>query len=119
MKAIRVHQPAGHEALKLEEVADLKPGAGEVVVRARAIGVNPVDTYIRAGNYGPLKTPYTPGKDAAGEVESVGAGVTRVRPGQRVYVACTSGTYAELILCKDWEVHPLADRISFSQGAGI
>ena len=68
MKAIRVHQHGDPEVMKLEEVPDLKAGAGEVVVRARAIGVNPVDTYIRAGNYGPFKSTYTPGKDAAGEV---------------------------------------------------
>lgn len=119
MKAIRVYEAGGPEVMKLEEVPDPKPGPGEVVVRAKAIGVNPVDTYIRAGNYGPLKTPFTPGKDAAGEVVSVGSGVTTVTPGQRVYVAVTSGAYAELILCRENEVHPLADRISFSQGAGV
>ncbi|MGI8904876.1 MAG: NADPH:quinone reductase [Candidatus Sumerlaeaceae bacterium] len=120
MKAIRVHQTGAPEVLKLEEVPDPHPGPGEVLVRARAIGVNPVDTYIRAGNYGAVKTPYTPGKDAAGEVASTGSGVTRLKTGQRVYVAdCISGAYAELILCRENQVHPLADRLSFAQGAGI
>jgi NADPH2:quinone reductase len=120
MKAIRVHQPGGPEVLKLEEVPDLKPGAGEVVVRAHAIGVNPVDTYIRSGNYGPVKSPYTPGKDAAGDVLAIGSGVRSVSVGQRVYVAdCLSGAYAEQILCREDQVYPLADRLSYAQGAGI
>src|SRR6478735_8897884 len=102
MKAIRVHQLGPPEVMKLEEVPDLTAGAGEVLVHARAIGVNPVDTYIRAGNYGALPLPYTPGKDAAGDVLAVGDGVSRFKPGQRVYVAdCLSGAYAEQIVARE------------------
>ena len=64
MKAIRVHEFGGPQVLKLEEVADPKPGKGQVVVRVRAAGVNPVETYIRAGKYGPRAFPFTPGTDA-------------------------------------------------------
>ena len=51
--------------MKLEEIPDPKPGPGQVLVDVRAIGVNPVDTYIRAGKYGAREFPYTPGFDAA------------------------------------------------------
>jgi NADPH2:quinone reductase len=76
---------------------------------------------MRSGTYAikpPL--PYIPGSDAAGPVDSVGPGVTRVKPGDRVYTANTlSGAYAEYALALESQVHPLPDRISFSQGAGI
>ncbi|HJZ66896.1 MAG TPA: NADPH:quinone reductase [Blastocatellia bacterium] len=121
MKAIRVHEFGGPEVMQLEEVPDLTPGAGEVVVRVRAIGVNPVDTYIRSGQY-PAKPalPYTPGSDAAGVVDSVGKGVTRVRPGDSVYVAGTiSGAYAQQTLCSESQVHRLSSHITFEQGAAV
>ena len=69
MKAILVRQFGGPEVLKLEELADPAPGPGELTVRVKAVGVNPVDTYIRSGNYGTAyQVPYTPGSDAAGLV---------------------------------------------------
>ena len=121
MKAIRVHEFGGPEVLKLEEVPDLKPGLGQVVVRVKAVGVNPVDTYIRSGNHAvkpPL--PYTPGTDAAGDVEAIGEGITRVSVGDRVYVAGSlSGTYAEQALCKESQVHRLTPHLSYAQGAAI
>lgn len=121
MKAIRVNETGGPEVLRLENVPDPQPGAGQVLVRVRAVGVNPVDTYIRAGIY-PIKPPlpYTPGTDAAGTVEAVGAGVERLSVGDRVYVAGTStGAYAELALSDESQVHKLPSHISFAQGAGI
>lgn len=120
MKAIRVHQAGGPEVLKLEEVPDPRPGAGQLVVRARAAGVNPVDTYIRAGRYGQKEFPYTPGADAAGVVDSVGEGVKRFRAADRVYIAGTvSGAYAEKILAAEAQVHPLPSHVSFAQGAAL
>ena len=121
MKAIRVHEFGGPEVLQFEDVPEPRPGAGQVRVRVRAAGVNPVDTYIRGGAHAVKpQLPYTPGLDAAGEVEAVGEGVKRVRAGQRVYTAGSlSGTYAELALCDESQVHPLPDRVSFSQGAGV
>jgi NADPH:quinone reductase len=121
MKAIRVHEFGGPEVLKLEEVPTPKPGPGEVLVRVHAGGVNPYDTYMRAGTYAikpPL--PYTPGSDAAGVIESVGDGVTRVKPGDRVYTAKTqSGAYAEYTLALESQVYRLPDNISFAQGAAL
>lgn len=121
MKAIRVHEFGGPEVMKIEEVADLTPSEKQVVVHVKAVGINPVDTYIRSGAY-PSKPelPYTPGMDAAGVIASVGAGVKSVKPGDRVYVAgAVSGTYAEQALCNESQVHPLSDKVTFEQGAGV
>jgi NADPH2:quinone reductase len=97
MKAIRVHGFGGPEVLKLEDVATPKPSGGEVLVRIHAAGVNPYDTYMRAGTYAVKPTlPYTPGSDGAGTIEAVGEGVKKVRPGDRVYTGRTvTGAYAE------------------------
>jgi NADPH2:quinone reductase len=121
MKAIVVHEFGGPEVLKLEEIPTPQPAAGQVLVRIHAAGVNPYDTYMRAGTYAikpPL--PYTPGSDGGGVVEAVGHGVSRFRPGDRVYVATTiSGAYAEYALAEEAQVHPLPAKVSFAQGAGI
>lgn len=120
MRAIRVHQFGGPEVLKYEDVPDPQPGRGQVAVRVKAIGVNPVETYVRAGWYGPKQFPYTPGADAAGTVEAVGDGVTDVKAGDRVYTGGTlSGAYAELALCDAKQVHPLPANVTFQQGAAI
>jgi NADPH2:quinone reductase len=121
MKAIRVSAYGGPEVMKLEDVPTPKPEANQVLVRNHAAGVNPVDTYLRSNtdNRGP-KLPYTPGSDSAGVVEAVGAGVTSVKAGDRVYVGGTvSGSYAEMSLCNETQVHPLAANVSFAQGAAM
>ena len=120
MKAIRAHRFGDPDVLRLEEIPDPVAGPGQVLVRVAAIGVNPVDTYIRAGTYGPRTFPFTPGSDAAGVVESVGAGVTRSHPGDRVYTSRTvTGAYAEKTVAAEADVHPLPERVSFEQGAAI
>jgi NADPH:quinone reductase len=126
MKAIRIKEFGGPEVMKLEEVPDLKPGAGQVVVRMRAIGVNPVDAYMRSGTY-PRKPslPYTPGSDGAGTVESVGPAssgksTAQFKPGDRVYLAGSlSGAYAEQSLCDERLLFPLPAGVSFAQGAAV
>jgi len=121
VKAIRVSEYGGPSVLKLEEVPAPQPGPNQVLVRNRAVGINPVDTYLRSNtdNRGP-KLPYTPGSDAAGTVEVVGADVSSVKPGDRVYVAGTlTGAYAEMSLCDPDQIHPLPENVSFSQGAGL
>ena len=107
--------------MRLEEAPPPAPRAGQVVVAVAAVGVNPVDTYIRAGAYPPdPSTPFTPGSDAAGTVSVVGEGVTRASVGDRVYVAGSlSGTYAEQTLCREEDVHLLPPNVTFSQGAAI
>jgi len=121
MKAIRVYEFGAPEVMRLEDVEDPQAGPGEVVVKIHAVGVNPVDTYIRSGLY-TIKPdlPYTPGMDAAGVVESTGRGADRFRTGDRVYLAGTiSGSYAEKVLCRESQVHPLPQQVSFAGGAAI
>ena len=106
--------------MQLEQIPDLHPDYKQVLVRVKAVGVNPTDTYTRAGMSRKPSLPYTPGIDAAGIVESVGEGVTGVTVGARVYVSGTiSGAYAEQALCEEPQVHPLPEQISFAQGAAI
>ena len=120
MKAIRVEEFGGPEVMKLVEVPQPHPASGQVLVRMHAAGVNPVETYIRAGTY-PRKPalPFTPGNDGAGVIEQVSSEV-KLRPGDRVYTAGSiSGTYAEFALCHAAQVHPLAANASFAQGAAM
>lgn len=125
MKAIVVRAFGGPEVLKIEEVPDPQPAPGQILIRTRAIGVNPVDTYIRSGTYTRVPDlPFSPGSDSAGIVEAVGAGVTSLAAGDRVYALGTAhgflvGAYAELVVCQPNHVYPLPDRVSFAQGAAL
>ncbi len=104
----------------LEDMPDLHAGPKQVLVRVKAAGVNPTDTYTRSGTSRRPPLPYTPGIDAAGTVESVGEGVTGVKVGARVYLSGTiNGAYAEQALCEEYQVHPLPDKVTFAQGAGV
>lgn len=122
MRSIIVTQHGGPEVLVLQTVSDPSaPAAGQILVKLEAIGVNPVETYLRQGanNYGaPL--PWTPGADGAGRIEALGPGVEKFHVGQRVYVAgALTGTYAEKCLCTQEQVHPLPLAVSFEEGACI
>jgi NADPH2:quinone reductase len=121
VKTIRVREFGDPEVMKLEDAPDLQAAAGQVVVRVKAVGVNPVEAYIRTGTYAIKPAlPYTPGSDAAGIVESVGPGVKGFSPGDRAYVGGTlSGAYADLALCESWQVHPLPPNVTFAQGAAV
>jgi NADPH2:quinone reductase len=125
MKAIRIHEFGGPGVLQLEDIPEPKAGPGQVLVRVKAVGVNPVDTSIRTGAYSKIVAPpYTPGSDAAGLVEAAGEGVCHVRPGDRVFITGTTspsftGACAELALCRAAQVHPLPPGLSFPQGASI
>jgi NADPH:quinone reductase len=121
MKAIRVHQFGGPEVLQLEEVPTPQPGPGQVLIKVHAIGVNPYDTYMRGGGYAiKPQLPYTPGSDAAGVVEAAGPGVTRVKPGDRVYTARTvTGAYAEHTITLEAQAQRLPPNITFEQGAAV
>ncbi|HTH50301.1 MAG TPA: NADPH:quinone reductase [Pyrinomonadaceae bacterium] len=121
MKAIRVHELGAPEVMHLEDVDIPKPTGTQVLVKVHAIGVNPVETYVRSGNYAKIPTlPYTPGKDAAGIVEEVGDGVAKWNVGDRVYTANSiSGTYAEYTLVDEVDLGRLPENTTFEQGAGI
>ena len=113
MKAIQVSEFGGPEVLQLVEVSCPGVNANEVLVRNCAVGVNPVETYIRAGTYPNLpQLPYIPGSDAAGIVEAVGDGVSAFSPGDRVYVAGTlTGAYAEYTVCDQSRVFALPEQV--------
>jgi NADPH2:quinone reductase len=120
MRAIVVREFGAPDVMKHEVVPDPTPGAGQVLIRVHAVGVNPVDTYVRSGTYArkpPL--PYTPGTDIGGVVEGMGQGVSGVRTGDRVYAHAVNGGCAELALCDEWQVHPLPAHVSFQQGAAL
>ena len=126
MKAVRVHEFGGAEVLQYENVPDLVAGQGQVVMKVEAIGVNPVETYIRAGMHAIRPVlPFTPGSDAAGTVLSAGEGVSDLQPGRRVYAAGSvgenawTGCYAEQVVRQAEHLLPLPDNISFAQGAAI
>ena len=121
MKAIVVHEYGDPEVMKLEEVPTPEPTGSQVLVCIKAAGVNPVDTYLRTGIHAHApKLPYTPGKDGAGIVESVGPDATKFKPGERVYTAGSiNGTYAEYSLCREEDLGHLPDNVSFEQGASI
>lgn len=119
MKAIRVRKTGLPEVMQIEEVETPRPGRGQVLVRIQAAGVNPVDTYVRAGTFGYApQIPYTPGADGAGLVEAVGEGVKGIFVGQRVYGGrCITGSYAEYGLFEEGQVWSLPAHVSFAQGA--
>ena len=107
--------------MQLEELLTPRPGPGQVLVKLHAVGVNPVETYIRAGKYSRLpKLPYTPGNDGAGVIEETGDGVIDFRAGDRVYIAGSiTGSYAEYAVCTTQQVHPLPANVSFAHGAAM
>lgn len=94
MRAIRFEKTGGPEVLEEVDLPLPEPGPGQVRVRHEAIGINFIDTYHRTGLY-PVKLPCTPGGEAAGVVDAVGEGVTRVKAGDRVAYSGGFGAYAE------------------------
>lgn len=118
MQVVRVHQPGGPEALRIEHAPEPMPQAGEVRVKAHAIGVGRPDVLIRQGTYKwmpPL--PATPGAEMSGVVDAVGEGVSALSIGQRVLVssrdlAQRGGCYAQSIVVPQSAPYPLPDGIS-------
>ncbi len=116
MKAIRVHEYGGPEVLRYEDVALPEPGPGEARVKIEVVGVNFIDIYHRTGVY-PNPLPFTPGIEGAGTVEAVGAGVTEVRPGDRVVYALSLGAYAERAVVPAWKLVPIPEGIDVPMAA--
>jgi NADPH2:quinone reductase len=94
MKAIQVRELGGPEVLRLADVAQPRPGPGEVLVRVHASGVNFIDVYFREGRY-KAELPFIDGQEGAGLVETVGSGVTGFATGDAVAWCGTLGSYAE------------------------
>lgn len=116
MKAIRIHETGGAEVLRYEDVPDPTPGEGQALVRLQASGVNFIDVYQRTGLYA-LPLPAILGSEGAGVVEAVGAGVSEVRPGDRVAYANVPASYAELVAVPAWRLVPIPADVDFPQAA--
>lgn len=116
--AIQVHRPGGPEALRWEKVEVGEPGAGQVRLRQTAVGLNFIDIYHRSGQYDQA-TPFIPGVEGAGVVESVGSGVEGLQPGDRVAYAGPIGGYAEVRLIAADRLVRLPDDISDEQAAAM
>ncbi len=116
MQAIRIHEPGGPEALRLEDVSEPTPGAGEALVKIAAAGVNYIDVYFRTGLY-PYPLPGTLGLEAAGTIVAVGPDVTGVRTGDRVAYTGVPGAYAEMAVVPADRLVKLPDGVSFRDGA--
>src|SRR2546428_6068956 len=95
MKAIRIHQPGGPEALQLDDVAEPSPGGGQAAVKLAAAGVNYIDVYFRTGQY-KAQLPLTLGLEGAGTVTAVGSGVSDVKAGDHVAWTGVPGSYAQM-----------------------
>lgn len=118
MKAIRVHEHGGPDALKYEDVALPEPGPGQARVKLEASGLNYIDIYHRTGLY-PGQLPITPGMEGAGVVDAVGPDVIDVKEGQRVAYAMQQGSYAEYALVDAWKLMPVPDGIGMQQAAAV
>ncbi len=119
MKTIQVERTGGPEVLQLEDVAPIEePGPGQAVVRVVAAGVNFMDVAQRRGSY-PRQVPFTPGAEGAGVVESVGEGVTDVKPGDHVAFTGVPGAYAEAVVADASRLIPLPDDFTFEMGAAF
>ena len=118
MKAIRVYEAGGPEVLRYEDVPDPQPGPGEARVKIEAAGLNYIDTYYRTGLYA-TPFPFTPGSEAAGVVDAVGADVTVVKPGDRVAYCLTLGAYAEYAIVPAAKLVPVPDSLSTEVAAAL
>ncbi len=125
MKAIRIHQYGGPGVLTLVDAPQPVPAPDEVLIRVVATSINPIDCKIRAGGMTrshPLVLPATLGWDASGIVDSIGANVTRFKPGDAVFTYPafgTSGTYAEFVAVKESQVALKPKTISFVEAAAL
>ena len=118
-KAIRIHKNGGPDVLVWEDVQIGDPGPGEARVKHQAVGLNFIDIYFRTGLY-PSPLPAGLGSEGAGVIEAVGAGVTHVKPGDRVaYAGGGNGAYAEARVMTASVLVKLPEAISFEQGAAM
>jgi NADPH:quinone reductase len=117
MRVIQISKCGGAEELKLAEVPKPSPGPGQALVKIAAAGVNFIDVYFRIGLY-KVDFPFTPGNEGAGTVESVGPGVTEVKPGDRVAYGMHRGSYAEYaVVPVAQQLVKIPDRVDFNTAA--
>jgi NADPH:quinone reductase-like Zn-dependent oxidoreductase len=120
MRAIVLDRHGGPDVLRVREVPDPMPGAGEARVRVEAIGVNYAEVLSRKGLYGWAPAmPYTPGMEATGTIDALGAGVTGRAVGERVIVGAQHGAYAEKIVVPERQALPAIAGFSTEENAAI
>ncbi|WP_435134840.1 NADP-dependent oxidoreductase [Actinacidiphila sp. bgisy144] len=123
MRAARYHEYGGVDTLVVEEVPDPHPGPGEIRIRVAAAGVNPVDWKLHSGavrEVFPLDLPAIPGREAAGVVDEIGAGVEGVAVGDRVFgLGGLTGTTAELAVLSAWTLAPISWSDEQAAGAAL
>jgi NADPH:quinone reductase-like Zn-dependent oxidoreductase len=125
MLAVRMHGTGGPEALRVERIAIPQPAAGEVRIKVRAAGVNPVDWKIRERGFGrtiSAQNPWIPGFDVAGTIDAIGEGVTAWRPGEAVIASlqrAAQGGYAEYAIASAEDVARAPARWSAEEAAGL
>ena len=118
--AVRVHKVGGPEVLTFEEIEIGAPGQGQIRVKQHACGVNFIDTYFRMGMYpSPVGLPFVAGNEAAGEVTTVGPGVTEFKVGDRVAYVVALGCYAAERLVPADRAVKLPSNISYEQAAAM
>jgi NADPH2:quinone reductase len=118
-RVVQIAQTGGPEQLKLAEVQVGEPGAGQIRIRHKAVGLNFIDVYHRTGLY-PLPLPHAIGMEASGVVEAVGPGVTHLKAGDRAaYASQPPGSYCELRVMPARTVCKLPDAIDFDTGAAM
>jgi NADPH2:quinone reductase len=118
MRAVRCHELTGPNSLRVDELPEPEPGAGEVLIDVRAAGVNFPDVLLSYGKYQfKPSPPFIPGGEAAGVVRATGSGVTSVQAGDRVATTLVYGAFAERITVPEQMVVPLPDGIGFEVGA--
>ena len=119
-RSIRIHRTGGPDVMVFEDVPEPKAGAGEVVIRQTAIGLNFIDVYFRSGLYpAPNGLPMTPGGEGAGVVVEVGAGVTILKLGDRVAYCTPVGAYAEMRALPADRLLKIPDGMSDQQAAAM
>ncbi len=118
MKAVRVHQTGGVEALIYEEVQKPEPGEGEARVKIEASGVNFIDIYLRLGLY-KRELPFTLGQEGGGIVDAVGPNVTDVKPGDRVAYAMVPGSYAEYAIVPVWKLVQIPQEVDIKEATAV
>ncbi len=120
MRAWVVRRLGPPDALKLAEVDDPVPGAGEVLVRVRAIGLNFADCMARLGVYpNTPRPPFVPGMEVAGEVAALGGAVGGFRVGERVLAVPIFGGHAELVAVPATHVAPMPEDMEWDEAAGL
>jgi len=120
MRAIIARELGPPENLVIEDLPSLTAGPGQVVIDNKAAAVNFPDLLVMEGKYQvrpPL--PFSPGKEGAGFVKSVGAGVTKLKPGDRVMVQVEYGSYAQEVVAEESHCYPVPDGVSFEEAAAI